>query len=450
MNAIVLCGGNGEKIWPYNKYWQKCCLPVGNEPNLVRIVKQLNRYGIENIILLTGYLTNQVSYIMLNNNSIKIVTTDEDIAKAIVDNASDHTIVYYGDTYVSDVDFLNFLEKVRHNRNVMLLKELDQFCTPQDNICAQFNGDIVESIFGHPRPHYVNTKICGLFALERDILDFCRYAPETFLNVPVGGMPPKGFYLEQVLQTAIENGRTIYGIVCKGNYSDIDFPWDILTANQMFCSDYVSTLSESKIHETAKISDKATINGNIILGENSYIGEKVVIKGNCIVGNNTTIDNGVIIEENTVIGDNTIIKDYAKISANSVIGNHNKIGFHAEVSGVTFDRVAIVHGCQMYGIIGRSTDIAAGCQVGSLRFDDLDTTQTVMCRKYTGNNTNGVFIGDFTRTGISNLFFPGVKIGSNAALGPGLIVSKDIGENKLVMVSQQTTEVDWNNSKYGW
>jgi bifunctional UDP-N-acetylglucosamine pyrophosphorylase/glucosamine-1-phosphate N-acetyltransferase len=104
----------------------------------------------------------------------------------------------------------------------------------------------------------------------------------------------------------------------------------------------------------------------------------------------------------------------------------------------------------MYGVIGRSTDISAGCQAGSLRFDDLETTHTVLGRKYKGKNTNGIFIGDYTRTGIGNLFFPGVKIGCNTALGPGLIISKDIAENKLVMVDQQTNETDWNNSRYGW
>ena len=36
-----MCGGEGSKIWPYNRFWQKACLPVGNTSNVLRIVNQL-------------------------------------------------------------------------------------------------------------------------------------------------------------------------------------------------------------------------------------------------------------------------------------------------------------------------------------------------------------------------------------------------------------------------
>ncbi|MGL6119198.1 MAG: hypothetical protein ACRC0V_01710, partial [Fusobacteriaceae bacterium] len=67
-----------------------------------------------------------------------------------------------------------------------------------------------------------------------------------------------------------------------------------------------------------------------------------------------------------------------------------------------------------------------------------------------GEYTNSVFVGDSVRMGVGNVFFPGVKIGCNTCLGPGLIINEDISNNKLVIAKQAKITKDWGSDKYGW
>jgi len=452
MRAVIMCGGEGLKMWPYNRFWQKACLPVGNTPNILRIIKQLKNRGISDIWVLTAYMEAQIRYTLREAGDITILNASADIAKALstVCEGQSDLIVYYGDVYAHDADIAALLENYKAQGNSLLLKSLDAQYKSIDYICASAKDGKVTAFYGHPRGSYANYKVAGIFALDSAALSYNAFNPNVFMNVCVGGMPGKEFYFEQSLQIALESGISLSPVIISNNYADMDFPWDIMTANAHFCADVVGALAENNIGEGSSVSEKAEITGFIRMGKNSYIGPRVVIEGNCFIGDNVVIDNGAIIGKNCVIGDNSSIVNYCKLSPATVIGNKNRIGFTAEIEGVTFDNVSAIHNCEVYGVVGRNTDIAAGCTMGILRFDDMDNPVKAPVKKYSGKYTNGIFIGDYARTGVGNIFSPGVKIGSNSALGPGLIVSKDISENKMVLVDQQTTEIEWSSKRYGW
>lgn len=452
MKGIILAGGQGNKMFPFNAKWQKACLPIGNEPNIVRIVKQLQRFGIDEIVVLTDYLKKQVAHVLRDCENVDIChTASHAINHDLVEVASGRDVlVYYGDMYVSDRDLNDLLLKYRDQGTTMMLEKKGNKFRVSDYIAAVEMGGIIENIYGHPREHYAEARVCGVYALEANLMKYIKHCPETFLNVPVGGMPPAEFYLEQCLMEAVKDQRIINAVYASQGAVDLDFPWDILFANEKYCLERVGPLSENRIGLNVTISEQARIYGKIMIGDNSTIGDNVIIKGNCIIGSNTAIENGVIIEENCVIGDNCTVTDYCKISANTVIGNHNKIGFTAEVAGVTFDRVSIVHHSQVYGVIGKGTDIAAGCQTGNLRFDDLENPNRVGDKTYSNKFTSAVFVGDHTRTGVGNIFFPGVKIGANCALGPGALLQQDIPHNKMALVNQDLNLKEWGSSRYGW
>ena len=453
MKAIIMCGGSGSKIAPYHRFWQKSCLPVGNVPNVLRIINQLKAAGIGEITVVVDYLEEQVRYLTRKCSDIELVKAHPSkVAQTLesICEGQQDILVYYGDIYLHENDLKALLESYKEKGNTVLLKTLDEKYKSTDYICADYSGDKVKSFYGHPRGNYGNVKVGGCFAFNGEIAEYFKYDPNTFLNVCVGQMPPSEFFLEQTLNTAMEDGVVFHATFTRHNYVDIDFPWDIMIANQYCCEDECSKLTKDVISESATISKKTDIRGFIKIGKNSVIGDRVVIEGNCIIGDNTVIDNGAIIGANSMIGNSTFVKDYCKLSANTVIGDKNRIGFTAEITGVTFDHVSATHQCEVYGVVGRQTDIAAGCIMGILRFDDLETEIKAPLKKYSGKYTNGIFLGDYMRTGIGNMFAPGVRVGSNSCLGPGLVVSKNVPENKMLLVKQEVVEIDWSSKRYGW
>ena len=57
MKAVILAGGKGARLAPYTKILPKPLMPVGDMPILEVLIRQMKRYGVEEIILTVGHLS---------------------------------------------------------------------------------------------------------------------------------------------------------------------------------------------------------------------------------------------------------------------------------------------------------------------------------------------------------------------------------------------------------
>ena len=56
MRAVILAGGKGTRLAPYATSFPKPLVPIGDQPILEIIIRQLYRHGIRDIVLSIGYL----------------------------------------------------------------------------------------------------------------------------------------------------------------------------------------------------------------------------------------------------------------------------------------------------------------------------------------------------------------------------------------------------------
>ncbi|PTM58850.1 sugar phosphate nucleotidyltransferase [Desmospora activa] len=56
MDAVIVTGGKGTRMAPFTQVLPKGLLPIGGQPTLELIVKQLKYHGFQDITLLCGYL----------------------------------------------------------------------------------------------------------------------------------------------------------------------------------------------------------------------------------------------------------------------------------------------------------------------------------------------------------------------------------------------------------
>lgn len=452
MQGIILAAGKGKKIWPYSDHWQKSAMPVANVPNVLRLVNLLESLGINKITVVVGYKDQQVRYALRGKKVEYIEAPLEGTAPALHAALEEESLIVYGDIVLHRSDIEKVIEKHRETQcPTALFSSFSRHERSIDWICCNVKGEKITAIYGHPREHYVNGRMGGVYILDEKIKPYLEQNPGYMKNINVGGMPPDEAMLEQSLQMMIEDGKTLIGVKADHPLIDIDKPWHLMEANEEVILQEVACLEQDNIDPTAKIHPSAIIEGKLVMGRNSYIGKNVIIKGNTVIGDNTTIDYGAIIEGNVVIGNNTSIKDYCKILPFTTIGNKNRIGYSAEFQGITLEGVSMTHGSEMYGIAGEYTDIAAGCIAGILRFDDSLNSPKVMGKAELGSKyTNGIFLGDHCRTGIANIFMPGVMVGKNSALSPGAILSKNVPAGTLLVVEQAQTFKAWGPERYGW
>ena len=108
--AILLCGGKGERLRPITKKIPKPLAIIGEETILGHQLKYLNNQGITDFILATGYKSELIEKYVennFNNLNIKIINSgDVDIMirlKKCIPYINDDCLVCYGDT-LANVD----------------------------------------------------------------------------------------------------------------------------------------------------------------------------------------------------------------------------------------------------------------------------------------------------------------------------------------------------------
>lgn len=81
MKAIILAGGRGKRLKSITDFVPKPMIPLYNIPIIEWQIRYLKKFGVNTVIICTGYKTEQIeSYLKLKNNfGIKIIFSKEKI-----------------------------------------------------------------------------------------------------------------------------------------------------------------------------------------------------------------------------------------------------------------------------------------------------------------------------------------------------------------------------------
>ena len=73
MKAIILAGGRGKRLRPITDYVPKPLVPIKNIPIIEWQIRYLKKYGVNEVIICTGYKTKMIeNYLNAKNIGIKI------------------------------------------------------------------------------------------------------------------------------------------------------------------------------------------------------------------------------------------------------------------------------------------------------------------------------------------------------------------------------------------
>ncbi|MHA1777608.1 MAG: N-acetyltransferase [Promethearchaeia archaeon] len=158
------------------------------------------------------------------------------------------------------------------------------------------------------------------------------------------------------------------------------------------------------------------------IGEGSIICSQAVVYAGTKIGKKVFVADGASIRENVVIDDMAIIGRMVTVECNTKIGKRSKIQTAAHITG----------DC----IIG--DDVFVGPEVTTMNDLYMGARETEM---------KGPIIEDGALIGGNATLLPGVRIGKNAVVGAGSVVTKDVPANE-VWVGNPARKIkmrDWNN-----
>ncbi len=439
--AIIWCEPDGRQMFPFAREEGNCMLPAGTESLLKRNIRLLKEIGIEDITVI-GNRTPAMKAEIKDLNC-QLAAIEQNDFSQIREQIKGDCIIMSGGCYCHKNDLRRLVSAAA---NQVLTRPWLEQESAFGAACGE-NGKI-KMIFAHPRDHYVSLRVFPIFQLQPDWAEEIELVGKGALTVNCGQMPDERLHLENILSCLLDRGLELYPVLCQAKIIEARFAWDLLEIGRDVCG-ALPEWSENKIGENSEVTNVQQKKGHLRIGSGCRI-KNVIFEGKCQIGNNVVLEDGAVIGENCIIADGTVIRHACYIHDHTVIGQNNKIDFGAEISGITMEGVCAVHGCEVYGVIGRFVDIAAGVVMAILRFDDTQVRRYVDGKAYASSYTNCICIGDYVRTGVHSTYLPGVSIGSRSAIGPGVLVETDVPPNSLVLIKQTTIVKEWKSEKYGW
>jgi len=256
------------------------------------------------------------------------------------------------------------------------------------------NDNTLHEIIEKPRSYVGSLVNIGLYKVEADIFSYFSKIKKS----------PRGeFEITDMLSNyAKEKKVEVIGI--NSGWYPITFPWDLLK------------YAEEKL-EKIKPSKKGVIEKNVEIKGKLHLGEGSVIKsGSYLEGN-------FYIAENCTIGPNSFLKGFG------VIDQNTNIGFAVEITRSIIGRNTNIKHLSYVGdsVIGNNVNLGAGTIISNLRHDRAEIMFDINGKLVnTKKEKFGAVIGDFVKTGINTLLYPGTKFNPYTTTLPGQVVKYNL------------------------
>jgi len=179
-------------------------------------------------------------------------------------------------------------------------------------------------------------------------------------------------------------------------------------------------ITGQSIHPSVQIAEGASVRGNVILAEGVRLFPGAAVLGPAYIGPGTILGNNALVRE-SMTGAHCIV-GYSTEVARSWLGDD--VWFHTNYVGDS--------------VIDNNVSFGSGTVTGNLRLDEGIIKARVKGERISsGRNKLGQVIGSGTRVGINASLMPGVVIGRDAFVGPGILLHDDVPDGKRVTVRQE-------------
>lgn len=227
MKAVVLAGGKGARLAPYTKVLPKPLMPIGDMPILEILLRQMQRYGIEEVILTVGHLAQLLQAFFQDGSQfdlkIRYSYEDRPLGTAgplsLVDGLDDTFLVTNGDV-LTTLELGDLVEAHRESGATATIA-MHARQVKVDLGVLQLDGG--NKVIGYiEKPTYNFHVSMGIYVFESRVLSYIPY--NQHLDFP------------DLVLKLIEAGEPVMGYPFDGYWQDLGRPDDYEQAVKEFDS----------------------------------------------------------------------------------------------------------------------------------------------------------------------------------------------------------------------
>jgi NDP-sugar pyrophosphorylase family protein len=412
MKVLFLCGGVGRRMFPITE--DKFLLKFLGKTLLEHQVELAKESGLTAFIIV-GNRGNigRIKDIVATIPGIKVELAIQEQPLGIADalqSASqllDDEIIVVNPNDLFESSAYNSLLEAHHTRpaaSYLLGYEVSEYF-PGGYLVVGKDGELTH-IVEKPEPGQEPSSLVN-------VLVHLHTNPKLLLKHAADIKTGRDDVYESAIGAMAEGTRRVSVVPYTGLWTAIKYPWHIFSAVRQFLD-----RSPGYVSPSARISEKATIEGKVVISDDARVFENAVIKGPVYIG------------PRSIIGTGSLIREYSHIGSDCVVGFSTEIKNSYISDGCWFHMNYIGD-----SIIGEGCSFGAGTVLSNWRFDEKNIRIKIEGNSIdTGLDKFGAIIGSNSKTGVHVSVMPGVRIGPNSIVGSHVCLEDDLGPDKMVLL----------------
>jgi mannose-1-phosphate guanylyltransferase len=349
MQAVVLLGGLGTRLYPLTYTTPKVLLPIADGPFLSHLLDWLFRSGVTETIFAVSNLSEEIANAVRDtkrNMSIRIVRESTPLGSAgAIKNCAhllkDNFLLLNGDILM-DVNLADLFH-AHISRNAAVTVTVSEVEDPSPfGIIVVTEDNRVLDWQEKPARHLARSNLAnvGAWAIASHVLD--SIAAHTFVSLE-----------KETFPLLIRSGAKFCAYHLRGYWKDIGTPEKYFHANIDYLEGRIGDLAAGR----RQISPGIYVKGNVTIEED------VKLTGPVVIGSGTQIGRGSTIIGPTAIGPDVTIGPRSTIRT-SVIWSGSQIGSNVSLEGSIIAGVTLGDNCTVAkSVIAQGSSIAAGTQL---------------------------------------------------------------------------------------
>jgi UDP-N-acetylglucosamine diphosphorylase/glucosamine-1-phosphate N-acetyltransferase len=417
LQAIILAGGEGKRVFPLAVKKPKPMFKILGKPLIHHVILTLKEAGLKDFVVVVGHQGEQIKEYLKNGDMLGVnvdyATQKESLGMAdalkTAENLTDSNFFVVNADDVFEASLLrNMIRQFKEGDAEIVLSCKPVKETWKFGIIRVEEEKVIDFVEKPPKgKEPSNLAVIGVYILPKQIFDY-------YEKIPVSDHQ----YEDAILQFA-RDGNIVKGVSYEGFFAGYKYPWDLFAINQHLLDVQVK---KQRIDDGVDVSERATVDGRVWIGRGTKVFEGACIRGPCYIG------------ENSIIGNNSLVWNYSSIGDRCVVGysteiKHSLIGddcwFHVNYIGDS--------------IISDNCLFGAGTITANYRFDEKNVKVRIGEKQIdSGIDKLGAIVGDKCKTGINSCLQPGVKIGPMSIIGPNVDLQDDLEPGKIIFVDKNS------------
>ena len=280
--GVILAAGEGSRMGPLGDHLPKALVPVCNRPLLAYQLDQMSALGIQDVILVVGYLAESIQEVFGDGAEygvqIRYVKQGERLGLAhavgqLETQVKNPFVLMLGDIYFDIPDLSEILRTFHDTRAsaVLAVKEESDTEAIKRNfsVAANLDGSVIQVV---EKPTSITTSLkgCGVYVFDERIFDAVRQTPRSSLR--------NEFELTDAIQCLIENGAKVQAADIVQNDINLTYVSDIIDCNVY----ELHKRGVSELQGNDSVLAEGCILNNTVLGDDVRIPHPITLD-ECVV-----------------------------------------------------------------------------------------------------------------------------------------------------------------------